>query len=458
MAVVGVLVWSRVVLADGPDATTSTTEPQAAAPEQAWNFHAQNTDVLQGYPAFPAKYSGPNSLPRGGEIRETVSLDVMGGLRLWNGAEAHIDGLMWQGFGVGNTLGAEGFPNGEAYRLGTSDPNGTIARVFIRQTVGLGGDQEDVPDGPFTLAGKQDVSRLTLTLGRYAASDIFDTNAYANDARTQFLNWAFLNNEGWDYPAGSLGYITGLSAELNQPSWTLRYGFFQVPSVQNGLAAEDKVLTWPTPRLAEDGPFLRAWGMVTELERRYSLNAHPGTIRFLAYLNRANMAKYSTATAILRADGPGADISSASGYRLKYGFGVNWEQEIAKSVGLFSRLGWNDGQEQAWMFSDVDYTGSLGLSVNGDAWNRPDDVVGLAGAVNGISHSEKEFLEAGGLGILAGDGRLNYGWEKVLEAYYNCAVWKTVHASVDYQFIDDPAFNRDRGPVSVIGVRLHWEL
>jgi high affinity Mn2+ porin len=454
--------WSRAASADDASPTTAATAPQAVVPEEAWNFHAQNTDVVQGYPAFSAKYSGPNSLPRGGEIRETVSLDVLGGLRLWNGAEAHIDGLMWQGFGLANTLGVEAFPNGEAYRIGTSDPNGTIARLFIRQTIGLGGDQEDVPDGPFALAGKRDVSRLTLTLGRFASSDIFDTNTYANDPRGQFMNWGFVNNEGWDYPADTIGYDTGLAAELNQPNWTLRYGLFQVPGVQNGLNAEDRFLTWPYDPSdtgpANDGPLLRAWGMVAELERRYSLGDHPGTIRFLAYLNRANMAKYSTATAILRADGPGADISSAAGYRYKYGFGLNLEQQIAPNVGLFSRLGWNDGQEQAWMFSDVDYTGSLGVSINGNAWNRPDDVVGLAGAMNGITHSEKEFLEAGGLGILAGDGRLNYGWEKVVEAYYNCAVWKTVHASLDYQFVDDPAFNRDRGPVSVIAVRLHWEL
>jgi high affinity Mn2+ porin len=427
---------------------------------QLWNFHAQNTETVQGYPGFPAQYSGPNSLPSGGETRETVSLDLMAGVRLWPGAEAHIDGLMWQGFGLDNTLGVEGFPNGEAYRIGTAVPNAMIARLFIRQTIGLGGDQEDVPDDQLDLAGKQDISRITFTLGQMSAADIFDKNAYANDPRTQFMNWGFVNNEAWDYSADSVGYTTGLAVELNQPNWTLRYGFFQEPHNQNGLMAQDQFFKWPYDPSADgpsqDGPFLSAWAMVTEFERRYSIGTHPGTIRFLAFLNRANMASYSQATSILEAGGSD-DISAAQAYRYKYGFGLNWEQEIAKNIGIFSRLGWNDDREQGWMFSDVGYAGSLGLSIAGGAWHRPDDTFGLAGVANGISKTEQDFLAAGGLGILAGDGNLDYGWEKIVETYYDCQIWKTIHASLDYQFIDDPAFNQARGPVSVFTARIHWE-
>ena len=438
--------------------TSGATEKGGNGPERIWNFHVQNTNVVQGYPAFPAQYSGPQSLPSVGEARETVSLDLMAGVRLWSGAEAHIDGLMWQGFGVNNVLGIEGFPSGEAYRIGTKVPNGTFARLFIRQTIGFGGEQEDVPDDQLTLAGKRDISRLTFTLGRFSAADIFDTNAYANDARTQFMNWTLVNDVAWDYPADVIGFDTGLAVELNQPKWTLRYGFFQVPSMQNSFTEDDQILTWPNNSSGHDEPFFRAWAMVWEFERRYSLNTHPGAIRFLAYLNRADMFSYSGAISILRANGVGADVTAASAYRSKYGFELNWEQEIAKNIGMFSRLGWNDGQEEAWMFTDVDYTASLGLSFKGEAWHRPGDTFGLAGLANGISHVEKEFFEAGGLGILAGDGNLNYGWEKILETYYDAAIWKTVHVAADYQFIGDPAFNRARGPVSVFALRLHWQL
>ena len=429
-----------------------TNNPEAA--EQKWNFHIQNTDIVQGYPGFSAGYSGPISLPDGGETRESVSLDLMAGVRLWSGAEAHIDGMMWQGFGVNNTLGVDGFPNGEAFRLGTAVPNGTITRLFIRQTFGLGGEQEDVADDDFKLAGKQDVSRLTFTLGRFSAKDIFDNNAYANDPRTQFMNWALMANQAWDYPADAIGYTTGIAVELNQPKWTLRYGFFQMPRVANSLTADDRLLKWPYDGSAQDGPLLQAWGMVTELERRYSIYDHPGTIRLLAYLNRANMGSYADA---VNSPVRPANILNSETFRYKYGFGLNLEQELFKDVGFFSRLGWSDGHTEAWVFSDVDYTANAGLSVKGAAWHRPDDTFGLAGVLNGLSHVHQEFFEAGGVGILAGDGQLDYGWEKIIETYYDFKVWKSVHVSVDYQFITDPAFNQARGPVSFFGGRLHWE-
>jgi high affinity Mn2+ porin len=426
---------SAVRLSNG---TLPAVEKSADVQEQNWNWYVQNTDIVQGYPGFSAKYSGPNSLPDGGQTRETVSLDLLAGVRLWRGAEAHIDGMMYQGFGIDDARGVDGFPNGEAFRLGTDAPNVNIPRLFIRQTIGFGGEQEDIEDAQLTLAGKQDVSRLTLTLGKFSAKDIFDNNAYANDPRTQFMNWALMANEAWDYPADALGYITGFAAELNQPVWTLRYGFFQMPRSSNGTALDEH--------------FLDAWGMVTELERRYALNDHPGAVRFLAYLNRAHMGSYQAALSV-----PGTDITQTRAYRFKYGFGLNWEQEIVKNVGVFSRVGWSDGQNEAWVFSDVDYTATAGISVKGESWGRPDDTFGLAGVANGLSHVHQEFFEAGGTGILAGDGALNYGWEKILESYYDFKIWKTIHGALDYQFVTDPAFNRDRGPVSVFAARLHWE-
>ena len=431
----------------------SALNPSADQP-QNWNWHVQNTDIVQGYPGFSAKYSGPNSLPNGGETRETVSLDLFAGVRLWRGAEAHIDGMMYQGFGIDDARGVEGFPNGEAFRLGTDVPNGTISRLFIRQTIGFGGEQEMVEDDQLALAGKQDVSRLTLTLGKMSVKDIFDNNAYANDPRTQFMNWALMANEAWDYPADALGYTTGLAVELNEPKWTLRYGFFQVPRFSNSLTADDRIFQWPYDGSAQDGPLLEAWGMVTEFERRYSIDDHPGVVRLLAYLNRANMGSYQDA---VNSPTRPADITASAAFRYKYGFGINIEQEIAKNVGVFSRLGWSDGQNQAWMFSDMDYTATAGISIKGESWHRPDDTFGFAGVLNGISKVHQEFLAAGGTGILAGDGNLNYGWERILETYYDFKIWKTIHATVDYQFITDPAFNRDRGPVSVFAARLHWE-
>ena len=415
-------------------------ESNQTAHAAQWNWHFQNTDIIQGVPPFPAKYSGPNSLDSKGETRETVSVDLLSGARLWSGAEAHVDGLLWQGFGLSKTLGVEGFPNGEAFRLGTKVPNINISRLFLRQTIGLGGDTEPVTDAPLQLAGSRDISRLTFTVGKISVKDIFDSNAYANDPRTQFMNWAFMANEAWDYPADSIGFITGFAVELNQPRWALRYGFFQMPRTSNGTAL--------------DARYLQAWGMVVEFERRFTLNEHPGAVRLLAFLNQANMGSYQEAV-----DSPirPADIEASRAYRFKFGFGLNVEQELVTNVGVFSRLGWSDGKNEAWAFTDVDRTASMGVSVKGAFWNRPNDTVGLAGALNAISSEHQDFFAAGGTGILAGDGALNYGFEKLLETYYDFQVWRTIHVAFNYQFIINPAFNRDRGPVSVFAGRLHME-
>jgi len=272
-----------------------------------------------------------------------------------------------------------------------------------------------------------------------SAKDIFDNNAHANDPRTQFMNWALVANEAWDYPADSLGYMTGIAFGLNQADWAARYGFAQVPRTANGLA--------------QDTHYFDAWAMVTEFERRYTLAGKRGTARLLAYLNRANMGSYEAAL-----NEPNIDIQATRTYRLKYGFGLNLDQELTSDMGIFSRLGWSEGQHEAWMFADVDWTATLGVAIKGPQWHRPDDTVGLAGIVNGLSRSHQDYFAAGGLGILAGDGALNYGVEEILETYYDFGICKCIHAALDYQFVNHPAMNRDRGPVHVLGVRFHAEL
>src|SRR5208283_3244103 len=351
---------------------------------QTWNWHVQNTDIMQGYPSFHAKYSGANSLPPGGQIRQTVSVDLYAGVRLWSGAEAHIDGLMWQGFGLHNTLGIDDYPNGEAYKAGTAYPRLDVAQLFIRQTIDLGGEQEFVPADGLTLAGKHDVSRLAVTVGRIGAIDIFDDNSYAGDPSTQFMNWALVTNAAWDYPADSLGFTTGLTLELNQRKWALRYGFFQIPAAANTWTAEDALFIKPGYQSiqAGDGHFWQDWGMAVEFERRYSLYGHLAALRLLSFLNQGRMGSYTAALAV-----PGIDIKQTYAYRRNYGFGLNLEQAISENVGLFSRLGWNLGRNEAWMFTDINYTASLGLSVNGEAWRRPADTFGLAGVISGISRA-----------------------------------------------------------------------
>ncbi len=441
MKAIFAIACSSIALSAMAQDTVKSTEPLGApVSDPWWNFHAANTDVGQLHPSFPAQYSGPNSLNNNFESAETVSVDLFAGLHLWRGAEFHMDALAWQGFGLSKTLGVEAFPSAQAYKLGAPVGNFAITRAFIRQTFNFGDESQPVADDFLHLAGKQSDSRLVLTIGEISLLDIFDNNAYASDPSKQFMSWALVGNEAWDYPANSLGFTTGLAGELYLKDWTVRYGFFQVPKQANGLAM--------------DMAYTKAWGMVTELERRFRIYDHPGAIRLLAYLNSAHMGSYEEA---VDSDVRPANIELTQTYRLKYGFCLNIEQEICKDVGFFTRLGWSDGNTQAWAYSDVDQQASMGVSLNGELWKRPNDSYGLAGVISGASKIHQQFLEDGGLGILAGDGALNYGLEQELETYYNFQVYKNLHFTADYQFVINPAFNRDRGPVSVFGGRVHWE-
>jgi high affinity Mn2+ porin len=434
---------------------------------EGWNLHGQTTIIPNLQPGFGAKYSGPNSLGTASDRRGSISADLFLGAPLWPGAELHADFLLWQGFGLSNSFGLEAFPDADAYKAGTVDPRFMLSHLFIRQTCGLSGDQEDVPDGPFTLPGKRDVSRLTITAGRLNMAELFDNNTYNHDLHTQFMSWAS-TMLSWDYPADTIGYTTGVAFELNQPNWAVRYGWFQLPSVPNGFTSDDRIFMWPVQagEKTSDGEFWKEWGMIVEFERRWRYCDHPGAIRLQAWTDYGFLASYSAATRLLRANPPppntpqGVEITvpaAAFGFHDKYGFGINCEQEIAKNVGIFGRFGWQDGQTAAATFTDVDWTVQLGVSVKGAAWRRPGDTFGLLGNLAGASSQQQAFLKAGGTGILDGDGNLSYACEKSFETYYDFAIGKGFHFAFDYQFFADPAFNRDRGPVNVFGGRLHWE-
>jgi high affinity Mn2+ porin len=435
---------------------------------KGWNFHAQTTLIDDFQPGFGALYSGPNSLGTARDREGTITADLFFGAPLWQGAEFHADLLMWQGFGLSNSFGLEAFPNADAYKAGTTTPRFMFSHFFIRQTIGLGGEQEDVPDGQFTLPGKRDVSRLTITAGRLNMAELFDQNTYNHDAHTQFMSWAN-TMLSWDYPADTIGYTTGLAFDLNQPNWALRYGWFQLPGMPNGFTSDDRIFMYPVEpgEITSDGNFWKEWGMITELERRWRICDHPGAVRLQAWIDHGLLADYNAATTFLIANPPPPNTPQgventvpgrAFSYRSKYGFGLNWEQEIAKNVGMFSRLGWQDGETAAAAFNDVDWTFQLGISIKGAAWHRPADTFGFLGNLAGASSDQQAFLKAGGTGILNGDGNLTYACEKSLETYYDIALGNGARLAFDYQFFADPAFNADRGPVSVFGIRLHWEM
>jgi high affinity Mn2+ porin len=461
-----------------PSATEETEAPQT------YNLHAQYTLTGMAYPSFGAKYTNPaylvygtgSSLPTKGQARETESADLYFGYRLLPNTEFHADALFWQGYGLNNTYGIADFPDGEAFKVGTRYPHFAVARFFLRTTINLDGQaKESVDDDLLTLRGKQDTNRLTLTAGRMSVKDIFDNNQYSNDPRGQFMNWALMANAAYDYPADALGFTTGIAIEYNRPTWTLRYGWFQMSKYRNQFTAEGLYLTLPTQPLAGDGKIFQDWGMVTELEHRHTLATHPGAIRLLAFDNRTNMGSYKAAVALANNPAtlatygtPAAFLASANdvtggiddthALRNTWGFGLNADQEITKTLGAFTRIGWNSGQNESFEFTDSNWTATFGTSIKGESWHQPDDIIGAAFITSGISRSAQAYLADGGIGILTGDGALNYAAEKNIELYYDHKFSKYFHAAADYQFVDDPAYNKDRGPIpGIFGIRLHYE-
>jgi high affinity Mn2+ porin len=422
----------------------AATADRAALPESdAWNAHAQTTILPQGYPSFRSPYAGTNSLPGRGQIQTTWTTTAFLGVRLWDGGEFYFNPELAQGFGVNGTVGLDAFPNGEAQKAGAEYPRIRPQRYYLKQTFGLGGEQEDVADGANQLQGKRDIDRVTVIVGRFAVGDFFDGNAYAKDPRADFMNWAMWSSAAYDFPADLPGYTRGAVVELNRKDWAVRAGYFQVPSAPNS-----------------DILAVKPGGTVVEFEERHTIFDRPGKLRLGAFANSGHTGNYREALAIQAAD-PALDINTVmTGIQhanLKYGFYANLEQQIAKDVGLFARASWNDGENQILSFTDIDRSLSGGLSIKGSYWGRPNDTIGLGGAINGLSAANRDFLAVGGLGLLIGDGQLNYRPEHVFETYYAYSLNKNVTLTADYQLITNPAYNADRGPVSIFSGRLHGE-
>jgi high affinity Mn2+ porin len=412
--------------------------------EQWYSAHAQGTVVTQAHDHFRSPYIGPNSLLPDEHSATSITGTLFLDARLWecggNRGELVFNPEIEGGRGFSMSSGIAGFPNGEIVRVGIADPTPYIARLYLRQTIGFGGEQETVEAGPNQIAGKRDVDRLTITLGKFSATDLVDNNSYSHDPRTQFLPWSIMYNGAWDYPANVRGYTYGIGIDFNRKNWALRYGIFQEPRFANGAEL--------------DPHFLKANGQVLEWEGRYTLYEHPGKLRLLAYLNRAHMGKYSQALEEMPVN---PDVTLTRAYRIKYGFGLNWEQELTKELGLFSRFGWDDGHTESWAFTAIDRLAEVGLLLKGKCWCRPNDQVGLALAADGLAKIHHDYLAAGGLDFIIGDGALRYGPEEIFELFYNLAVIKGLNVTVDFQEVVNPAYNRDRGPVSIGSVRVHYE-
>jgi high affinity Mn2+ porin len=432
---------------DAPSSEKASTAP--GADQDRVNFHGQTTFVEQAYPTFRSPYEGDNSLPGTGEGRETFDGTLYAGVRLWQGAELWINPEIDQGFGFGNTHGVAGFPSAESYKLGANYPYARIQRAFVRQTIDLGGETQKVDADINQFAGSQTADRLVLTIGRFSIADIFDTNKYANNPKMDFLNWTLINAGTFDYAGDGWGYTYGAATEWYQGRWTLRGGVFDLSVTPAGGVS---------PFAASLDPTFDQFQLVGEIEERHELWGQPGKIKITGFLSRGRAGEFADAVALSELTGQPADINAVRQYTSRPGVSLNLEQQVTESLGVFARAGWADGNVEPWDFTDVDRTVSGGVSISGKLWGRPDDTIGVAGVINGITGVHEAFFNAGGLGILIGDGQLPHpGLEQIVETYYSYALTPSTHLSVDYQFIANPGYNTDRGPVNIFSGRVHWQ-
>jgi high affinity Mn2+ porin len=425
-------------LGDPGTPDSAFTKGVSALELDRFSLHAQTTFLSQYAFKFRAPYRGQNSLdPNSG--RQTWDVTFYAGARLWEGAEFWINPEIDQGFGLSGTLGAAGFPSGEAYKVGQSLPYARIPRMFIRQTFDLGGEAQKVEAGQNQFAGSQTADRLVFTVGKFGVTDVFDTNKYAHDPRSDFMNWSIVDTGTFDYAADAWGFTYGAAVEWYKGDWTVRAGLFDLSVVPNSSQLDPK---------------FNQFQWIGEIEHRHTLWGHPGKIAVTGFLSRGRMGRYDDAVRAAVLTGDPADISAVRRYTSRSGISVNLEQEVTSDLGLFARSGLASGNVEPYEFSDIDRTIAAGLALTGNRWGRPNDTLGVAGVVNGITGAHKAFLNAGGLGILVGDGKLpNPGTEKIMEIYYSFPV-SFLRLTLDYQMIVNPAYNKDRGPVSILGARM----
>lgn len=430
-----------------------------------WSLHYQFTTIVQGHAGFHgAGYDGRNTLSEQPDTALSVTTTLFIGRRLWRGAGLYLNPEIAGGRGVGHrnsqspndeslyapAVGVAGFPNGETFRIGSARPALYIARFYIEQVFPIGNDPTAVEteSGANQVKGSLPASRVVITAGKFSVADMFDNNRYAHDPRSQFMNWSLMSLGAWDYPANTRGYTYAVAGEYIRPTYAVRAAVSLMPKTANG-----NVLDW---RVGQSN------ALTLEYEQQYRLLPRPGIVRVLGFRNRTKAPAYAEATQRLQQTGSVGDppfVLTGERYGgIKYGFGLNLEQPLGNVGGLFVRASWNDGRTATWAFTEIDRSLTVGGLIGGHRWRRPNDGIGLSVAVNGISPDHRAYLNAGGYGFMLGDGRLpHYQTENSLEAYYSARLARTLYLTLDYQLIQHPGYNADRGPVHLLALRTHVE-
>src|SRR5579864_1539887 len=439
-----------------PAQSAPTTADDSASSDHATLFpHSESSRfwisgqaniITQWHPAFHSPYQGPNSLSPEGQDASSRVLTLFTGVEASRTTEFLLDVQETGGHGIGEALGLAGFTNLDVVRNPTLSKAPYVARLIWHQIIPLSGERSPAERTPLSLFTQLPVRRLEIRFGKFSLVDFFDVNTYGSDSNFQFMNWTLDNNGAYDYAADTRGYTDAAMVEYDDRHWAARFAEALMPKVANGINL--------------DADLGRARSENAEFELHHSFLPHrEAVVRLLGYANHANMGIYSVAVAnFLAGETPKPEITAHPlQTTIKYGFGANVEQPLTDWMGIFARWGWNEGQHESYAYTEVDETEQVGARAQGSKWKRKLDRTGLAFISNGISRDHQEYLALGGLGFLLGDGKLNYGRENIVETYYTLHVWRGIFTSFDAQYINNPGYNRDRGPLFAPALRLHAE-
>ena len=450
------LVASPKVLAQAdPTATSPAASPDADDPVEAmfprladtrfW-LSGQANFIFQTHPPFHADYSGKNSLAPNYEKATSRVLTLYTGVRLNNSTELLVDIEEAGGAALSTGLGLAGAPDLDIVRNPLLTKAPYLARGMIHKVFALSQDKIENGRNSLSLFDELPRRRLEVRFGKFSMVDFFDQNSVGSDTHFQFANWTIDNNGAYDYAADTRGYTIGATADYEDRNWGFRFAEGLMPKVANGID-----LVWrPWQVHAENFEY--------ELRRGF-IPKQAGVIRLLAFTNYANMGIYREAAAQFEAGlVPRPEITNHPWHiTRKYGFGVNVEQNLTRNLTAFGRFGRDNGKTESFAYTEVDQTFAVGLGANGAMWHRRHDRAGISFVTNAICKDHQTYLADGGDGFLLGDGALNYGREKIVETYYTAHVWRGLFVGPDLQHINNPGYNRDRGPVLVPGFRLHTE-
>lgn len=442
----GLPLMAQSAAAPSPEDTSPSSPPGTPAIEstERWNLYYQATSVGQYHGSFYSPYEGPLSLSSHPESEVSITTTLFFGLNLADDTQFYFDPEVAGGRGFSNVDGLANAANGELPRVAGATPKPYIARLYASHDFAFGDEREPVESEANQLSGSRPLKRYTIVVGRFSLADYFDNNRYSHDPREQFLGWAVMDNGAWDYPADTRGYTWGWVHELHMRHWSLRYASAAEPKIANGLRFDRRLL--------------HDRGDVFEGELHYNPWLHPGAIRLLGYANHTDSGSYGAALQFAAATHTTPNINNVLRIgTLKYGFGISADQEITRNLGIFMRLGWNDGKTEDFVFTAMDRLATGGVSLSGSRWKRPRDIAASEFTAGGLSAVHALYLSRGGLDFLIGDGRLNYGPEMVWESYYSARLFKGFYATVDAQHVTNPAYNQDRGPLWIWQLRLHVE-